>query len=202
MKPISLRRRKVRALRIFKQPVFRRNLPTPTVAKEAMEFLKGKLTDGLSFYRTTEELNDPRASSTVRLFRFKDHEFVIKNTYGIWFQGHSKESARDNKIRAFVKMHHNYFRKEGLRKKKSYILRTPRLFGAIGNFLVLEKVTRWVPETKKEIMAYQNAFSEMSSVFQNLAESNRNLPRPQLSDFIPVGMHNGKVVFQTVYDYF
>jgi hypothetical protein len=202
MKPLSLRRRKVRALRIFKHPAFRRNLPTPAVANEAINFLKTKLTDGLSFYRITEELNDPRASTTVRLFKFKGHEFAIKNTQGSWFQGHSKDSVKNNQIREFIKIHHEYFRKEGLRKKKSYILRTPKLYGVIGNFLVLEKVTRWVPKTKSEIMAYQDAFSEMSSVFQNLAASNKNLPKPQVHDFIPVGMHNGKVVFQTVYDYF
>jgi hypothetical protein len=198
MKPLSLRRRKVRALRIFKHPLFRRKLPTPKVAQEALEFIRKNFSKGDSFLRLTNEV--PKGTSWVRLFKFKGHEFVIKNTLKSSNHGHSTEQPNNHPVRKFIKLHHEFFRKNKERKKSSYILRTPKLFGIEGNYLLLEKIKRWTPKTQDELLMYDKARREMqSALLQTSARTDATVP--QISDFIPAGIYKGKVVFYTVYDY-
>lgn len=201
MKPLSLRRRKVRALRIFKQPAFRRNLSTPKIAQEALEFIEKKFKDPDSFYIPTQDMLPGKSSERVRLLKFKGAEFAVKDTGGTKHQGHSKKSIKENEIRNFIKLHHVFFRKNGLSGKVRYILRTPKLFGIKGNYLLMEKINQWIPQTKEEKLRYQEAMSDMYYIFQKVSSRNKNLQTPQTHHFIPAGMYKGKVIFYTAYDY-
>ncbi len=201
MKPLSLRRRKVRTLRIFKQPAFRRNLPTPKVAQEALEFIKNNFSDPESFHKFTKMMPNKKSSESVRVFKFNGVEFAVKDTEGSYYQGHSKKSIKDNEIRQFIKLHHEFFRKNKMREKVSYILRTPKLFGITKNYLLLEKINQWAPKTKEEIIGCQKALSQIYGIFTKISATNENLNTPQIHHFIPAGIYKGKVVFYTAYDY-
>jgi hypothetical protein len=199
MRTQLLARKKLNALRIFKHPTFRRKIPSPIIVQKAITLLKKNLVDTTSFARLTKPLPGRYGLSSVRLFEFKGAELAIKYSGGLDHQGYSK-NVKSNGIRKFIKAHHALFRKQGLRTKVNYILRTPRLFGVVNKFLVMEKIPRWTPKTPEEINAFLLAQEQLEDSFQNLAAS-KWIQKPQVTDFIPTGMYKEKVVFYAVYDY-
>jgi len=199
MKPISLRRKKIRALRIFEHPIFKRKLPTPSIVREGLEFLTKNLKDYHNYLALTKTFQDAHFKSGVRLFEFKGHEFVVKDTWTSYLHGYATD-PKSSMLRNFVKAHHNYFREQKLRTQVNYILRTPKLFGTIGTYLVMERIPHWTPKNTTERKALELGKKQLNRICKTVAENERIL-KPQTEDFIPVGMYKGKVVFCAVYDF-
>ncbi|MGI6589776.1 MAG: hypothetical protein ACOX1V_03905 [Candidatus Iainarchaeum sp.] len=189
----------IAALKIFKSPAFRRQLYSPKVRAEAVDFLKKNLNvnffESLPVFRSDFHFH----SYKIRSFSFKGSEFIVKDTRWNELEGFVR-AGEEHGVRKFMKAHHSFFREKKLRNNSKYILRTPKLIASIGKYLVLERIKPWHPRSVQEKRLVDLAFNELRTVLPQV-EKKSNLPHPQIFDFIPTGVHNGKVVFYSVYDY-
>jgi len=195
----SVSRSRINALRVFSVPAFKRKLYSSKVRVEAINFLKKKLNNDFfeSLPRFMSDFHVP--SYNVRRFVFKGREFVVKDTKGDFFEGFVNK-GEEHGVRKFMKAHHSFFRKNKLRVDSKYILRTPKLIASIGDFLVLERINPWYPKSISEKKLVELGYQGFRVVFEQVYNES-NLLRPQITDFIPAGIHNGKVVLYSVYDY-
>ena len=130
-------------------------------------------------------------ASRVRLFKMGEEKFVIKDC-----GSHNEHGGDAKSVREFIKRHHEEIR-AGTIHSTGYLLRTPQVYGKIGNYLVMEHI-----EAEKSI-SRQSAMDAQRELGENFALiiKKYKLDNPQSHDTIPAGMHNGKVVLYTVYDY-
>jgi len=182
------------ALNIFSAPPFRRNIPQPKQRAEILRELKKKLLAGK--FGTLPEIG---LHQEVRLFSHNGTTVVVKNTRGDDFSGYTKRIC-NAPAHKFLKAHHAYYRSNKLGKKMAYILRTPRLLGRIGNYIIMEHITRWHPQTREEGELLALASDQVEDVSQNVAASTMR-HKLQTEHFIPAGIHNEKIVMYAVYDY-
>ncbi|MCX6804353.1 MAG: hypothetical protein NTY48_07365 [Candidatus Diapherotrites archaeon] len=191
--PNSIRSK--RLLPIFDHPAFKRNSFSHREQQEALTELRAQLASN-NFGKLKKV---PQGMGCVRLFKFNNMRFAVKNT------GPSKdngfvEAGQNNPVREFLHQHHKYYRQSKLLNKSSYILRTPRIIAWIGKYLVMDYIQRWEPSTKQEMTAFRKARNEVEQSIQEVSRRT-GLAKIQCSDFIPAGMYHGKVVFYAVYDY-
>ena len=235
-KRIARQKRILKKLEVFNHPAFKRSLPPFEVRKKALDYLRTHLNfdtfNGLKEAKVYDYHPGVITMSTgrVRVFEFGGAKFIIKNTHGEPHQGFSSNPSTHS-MRIFMRAHHREFRRTKKQKSAKYILRTPQLFGFVGDFAVMEYIKEWLPKTRAEQVLLENAQEEMGAyllelenklVKENYADLKKyktdiyvgRLPNPraltenylqhlspQAFHCIPTGIYKGKVVFYSVYDY-
>jgi hypothetical protein len=190
----SLAAKKRAALNIFSAPPFRRNIPLPKVREKLLRTLKKEL-----LADKFKSMPCIGIDTEVRIFEHNGTKVVVKDTGGDKFSGYAR-NIHKHPAHNFLKAHHAHYREKKLRTSVEYMLRTPKLFGRIGNFLVMEYIPRWSPKSAEEQELLSRASRQMDDVAQNVA-AERWVHKLQTQHFIPAGIHNGKVIFYAVYDY-
>ena len=197
--PKQAMNRKLAALGVFDHPAFKRNLPPYSMRAPLMAELRRKLTPKTFALLLTVEKRVPWATDNVKIFHKNKNVVAIKDTRWLAEQGFTR-NPKTSLARKFLLAHHRYYRKNKLREKAKYILRSPKIFGRIGNFLVMEYIKEWKPKTKAEAAALFKAKMELANTAEKVAGI-FGIQRLQVEDFIPAGIYNGKFVFYAVYDY-
>ena len=194
----TLLRKKISALKVFKAPAFKRHFQSFEVRQRLVTHLNANLTP--AFFERLKKFKGVQVeSSKVRSFVFEGSEFIIKDTKGLVHEGFIAPGQKSY-VREFVKAHQNYYRKNKLRGRVKYILRTPKLIARIGEYLVLERIPHWFPQSAGDVSLFSEAKSEVHSVFKDISKK-LGTSQLQSCDLIPAGKHNGKIVFYSVYDY-
>ncbi|VVB76022.1 Uncharacterised protein [uncultured archaeon] len=193
--PLTTRARKLRALRVFKRPEFRRAIPSFKARVEAVAYLKEYLDVWMfcSFPQNTR-------SEHVRTFNFGKQSLMIKDTQFDSHHGFIPEGQKSG-IREFMKAHHAFVKEQYPRRNSKYILRTPQLYGTKERFLILENITLWKPRTLAEMDRIDEAKREVRQNFIEI-EKKTKLKQPQILDLMPTGIYKGKVVFYVPYDHY
>lgn len=194
-----------RAIALFEHPAFRRNIPLPEERKKALKFLSAKLTKDKTFFKSLKVLlGNQSLSENVRVFDYAGISFVIKDTQNYANHGYAGENGYlrgSDLIRQFIKRHHAHVRKN--KRNSLYILRTTQVFEQIGQYLVMEHIKHWIPQTRVDKRLFDRALEQMVENFITIHNQGDKLYKfiPQVHDFIPAGIYNGKVVFYAVRDY-
>jgi len=194
-KVISIRARKLRALRVFKHPAFKRMIPPFKKRIQAVSYLKEYL-DYWMFIKFPQNTR----SEHVRTFNFGKQSLMIKDTRFDSHHGHTPEGQK-NAIREFMKAHHAFVKEQYPRRNSKYILRTPQLYGTKERFIILETIKLWKPRTLAEMDMVDDAKREIRDNFIKIKEKTK-LQDPQVLDLMPTGIYKGKVVFYVSYDYY
>lgn len=195
---IGVLRKRISALRVFEVPAFRRHFKSPKVRERLVNYLRANLNADL--FESLKKFKGVQAeSSKVRIFVFEGNEFIIKHTKGRALEGFIAHGEK-NHVREFIKAHQEYYRKNKLREKSLYLLRTPKLIAQIGEYLVIERIPHWIPKSGEDLHLLNEAQREVHNVFKDISKKLLTTSL-QSCDLIPAGKHNGKIVFYSVYDY-
>lgn len=187
-------------------PLYKRQLVPPSQRPELLKYLRQNLFKP-DFFENLSGLYGPRVKQLDFHFYINKREHVvpvvIKNTGAF---AHIPESQGKNfeEIRRSFEAHQRAVR-SGKINPKTYILRSPKVYGRIGDFLVMEFVAKtdlhW--DLRKEI------FKEVGRNFLRLKDKNLigKRPVPQTWSLITVANTNpknpekGKWVVFLPYDY-
>ncbi|HLC79946.1 MAG TPA: hypothetical protein VJG83_06030 [archaeon] len=177
----------------------RREIPLKGPHKDILAFLEKKLANKKFF----EGL--PKISKySIRKFEYNGKTAVIKQTYG-----DSSHGIEFGKIRQTLLKHQMAVRTKKI-VPKTYKLRSIKVFGRVGNYLVMDFVKGqnlgdWFDRHKNPEVARH--LSEATYEMERNFNSQGALPIPQLTDLIVAGNTNpqeptkGKWIFYLPYDY-
>ena len=168
-----------------------------------LKFLQGELQKPGFFRGLLETIGTPK----VRKFVFDGTPVAIKNTKGFAEEGRNYAKLRQN----FLK--HQFAVRNGRIKAQFYKLKSPRVYGVIGNYLVMEFVAEkpildFLPADEKkaeEIKA--SCIKAIRELEENIKQINKAAPKPQVTDIMIAGNTNpkeplkGKWIFFMPYDY-
>ncbi len=172
----------------------KRHLVKLNERKELMSELKRKLQDK-KFFATLESI-DCRNPSYVRKYYFKGMRAAIKDTRNNPNEGFDYEKFR----KAFL-LHQKAVRNKKIKADK-YILRSPKVYGRIGQYTIMEYIKKINLETLtfKEITELSKARKELEENLEILAKGKSG---EKLQEFHAMcqGKENGKWVISLPYDY-
>ncbi len=154
---------------------FQRKLAQPLSSrKEMMDFLKSRLSQ--IFFSAL-----PTIRFKVRKFMWNGKPVVIKDTLGFIDQGYQYDNTRKA-----ILLHQRAVR-SGKISARHYRIKTPKVYGRIGNYLVMEFMQgkNYDDNSGNLGMAYQ----ELKENFKKLCIENL-LTEPQLHDLIVLGNSN------------
>lgn len=157
--------------------------------------LSKRLTDP-KYFESLPHVVDPadlgRDNPFVRVVKIGKKEYVIKNTLGE--EGH----GQDYHLLRHDFLTHQKAVRSGELKPETYKLKSIKVFGKIGNFLLMEKVDN-IELTWEQ---YEKVITELYDNFLDLTRKNRNVRIPQTEDMIVSGRkENGKYIVYLPYDY-
>ena len=139
----------------------------------------------------------------VRVFNSKQGLVAIKDVRGHWRHG-----ADYGKGVADVHAH-NHAKQKGKIVADKYTIFVPKVYGVAYGYLVMEFVPNFLKEIHEHEVApdFKQAVTEarkqMVENFRTVFKDRNQLDEVlQTQAFMPLGMHNGRVVFSAVYDYF
>ncbi|MBN2067228.1 MAG: hypothetical protein JW744_02055, partial [Candidatus Diapherotrites archaeon] len=160
--------------------VYKRHLVPPKQRAEMLAFFGKKLADPNFF-------GSLKGETRVRHSDFKGIPVVIKKTggpsHGFYF----------TEFRNFFAQHQDAVRK-GLIKPKGYILRAPKVYGRVGDCLIMERVEAVLP---RQFPGYgdpriERVIGEIESSMSFLKEKKLIRTWPQVQDLIVAGSTNPK----------
>lgn len=149
-------------------------------------------------------------SEKVKRYSFKGKPVAIKDT-----QGFKKEGFNYKKFRKAILVHQKAIRGKvkGVEiNAKNYKLVTPKVFGRIGNYLIMEymnemKTKRIFSESKSVVESFLNAQKQMKKNFDSLEELLPEYEAPQIAQYMVLGNTNpkkpekGRWIFSLPYDF-
>ncbi|MFH1255919.1 MAG: hypothetical protein V1494_01370 [Candidatus Diapherotrites archaeon] len=123
-------------------------------------------------------------SPVVKGFSFNRMPLAIKYTGG--------QATQGQKYRQFRNIFKTYHKAlgAGLIKAELHILRSPQVYGRIGNYLIMEKINELLPANKKEELTQNNAYLELVNNFRKLKEKGLIRGEIQLNDYMLAGNTN------------
>ena len=198
--------------RISTSPIFKRQLLKPPFRKALLKELDARLNDK-TFFSKLNPLGTKYGR--VKEYEFMGVQVAVKNT-----DGTNSHGGNYKEIRKDIMQHQIAVRK-GQINAPLYILRTPRVYGVVDNYLIMEKVkdmrngrhhNDWRQEpTYPKIVDL--AYTQLAENLRYLKKTKKSLTteiHAQVSldqegsspHFIPTGIENGKVIFYAPYDAF
>lgn len=168
----------------------------PNFSGEVMEVAERIIKSG-----KVRKLPQAHFRNSVRVAVIDGRKVVFKNTKGKDRHGHDYEKLR----RTFLQ--HQLALRQGIIKAEKYSARTPKAYGRIGKYLVMQYVEGKSLTKFAILSAYEEidaAYQEMKANFAKLKEKGLIEQEPQLFHVIignRSGLKRGKVVFYFVYDY-
>jgi hypothetical protein len=193
-----LEKRKSRPLR-FRRTIVR----TEPEQKQLLHELQATVRDTKKF----EALPSPGGSGYVRLYTFRGKRVVIKDT-----RGRATEGFNYGEIRKSIKKHHTHVL-DGKIAAERYRIKTPRVYGTIGNFVVMEYMPSVSYKYARDHFSHpykgsmERAVREVQKNFDRLVATHAIPKAPQISDIMVLGNSNpeqpdqGKWYFSLPYDY-
>ncbi len=186
--------KKKHRFRIRGNPLFKRHLIPQKNRKTMLKILQKKLNE--KFFDSLPKLQD--YNPQIRVCKYNGKRVIIKDTKGNQDEGFNFQELRNSFLE-----HQKSARQKAI-NTDSYILRSPKIYGRIGNYLVMELIEDKYEEIYSSRPELRNkmvmAFNQLRRNFRKL-KSDKLIKRiPQLYPMI-TGIENSRWVFYLSYDY-
>ncbi|MDD3159775.1 MAG: hypothetical protein PHQ98_02300 [Candidatus ainarchaeum sp.] len=182
-------------------PTYKRRLVAIHQRRQLKKFLEENLTKAFfkKLPRTKFVAND-----NLRVFEYAGKKVVIKDCSAFFFSNH----GIDYELTRQMMLNYN----QNIRKRKLpnrfHILRTPKVYARIGNYLIMEHIEEKrhdVPSTQvtnEEVEIYEKGLNEIRNNSKQLLNADfMKLMRKQDIHLMCTGIYQGKAVFYVPYDF-
>ncbi|MFA6268338.1 MAG: hypothetical protein WCW13_04385 [archaeon] len=187
--------------KVSTSPAFKRQyVPQPMREALVAEITKRFNAEGARFFSALPQINPD--SIYVKRFLFKGHPAVIKDTYGDVNHG-----QYPTELRHMLAIHQIEAKNERI-NTRSYLLRTPKVYGQVGNYIIMEEIQDYKKSphcsaSEKDLIAdAQYDFDKNMRFLSEQLKFDRTLPEKyqQGRHAITAGIVNGRVILYAPYD--
>jgi hypothetical protein len=166
----------------------------PQEQKQLMRDLKRLIVEekGFAQLKPIDKLNQ-----LIRIYEYKGKKVIIKNTWG-----ETQDGNKPDLVRHAIMEHQKAVQRKDI-KQTRYRIKTPYVYGKVGDYLVMEYMEGEhisVAKQKSSIFARRSLaraeqelatnFAAIENGLLPIAETQPNLKLPQLSDFMVTGNSN------------
>ena len=196
-----MHKRTLGKVRFHNNPLLNRHLMPQPLRKELLQTLRIKLRKR-SFFLSLKSVNPQDFLESVRIFYFRGQKVVIKDAkpglsgaHGLSYEKHRK---------AFLQ--HQQAARQGRIDTSWYVLRTPKVYGRVGQYLIMEHVENKLGaiyrKGGKDWEIWQNATQQLALNISTLQEQNemKIVHDNQVVHYMCAGIQNGKAIIYPVYD--